>query len=498
VLTFGDNTEAPVARIFRILTAVVVFYTAVAVPSHAERSEEAPRIGAREHPIILAQFGGEISDSKVTEYVAKLGQKLSSLTTESNDPWKFTVLDSPVVNAFAVPGGYVYVTRGLLATANNEAELAGVLGHEIGHVVSGHGEDRIKRENRAGLGVILGAALGGIFGGLDGAGDAIEKGMKMASGYLSKHSQKEEFQADVIGIDLLIKAGYSPFAQADFLDQLAAKEALEAKISGQQYNPNAVDFFASHPATAERVRQAIAKATKASSEQNSERINEAPFLQIIDGMVYGDTSQEGYVRGLTFSHPELKFTFTVPPGFILQNSPREVTALNRAASRITLDGDIAWTGDMDSYISQRWLPALAQYLPVSDIGPIESLKINTLDAATTVATLGTNQGLKTAQFTAVRFDEQTIRILSITDRDDRVLRRQLSNAAKSFRRLSDAEIAQLRPYRVRIHTVGIFDTLKSLAAEMPQTGFQREQFLALNGYKNGAEIRKGDLVKIIK
>lgn len=150
------------------------------MPVQAGRLPGSNKIGAEQNPAIIAQFGGLVGNQKLAGHVDRIGCNLIALTEESNDRWTFTILNSPVVNAFALPGGYVYVTRGLLAIANNEAELAGVLGHEILHVTMHHGEDCIRRNNRAGIGVVI--------GGKDGASDAVQLGVRLAGGCLARHS----------------------------------------------------------------------------------------------------------------------------------------------------------------------------------------------------------------------------------------------------------------------------------------------------------------------
>lgn len=482
-------------------TALLTFVLSVGLliqPARAEWPEGSAAIGAQDHPKILAQFGGEIEDDNLIRYVQTVGSQMIALTAQADEIWTITVLDSPVVNAFALPGGYVYVTRGLLAIANNEAELAGVLGHEIAHMVLGHSENRAKWKNNVGLGVIIGTVLGGLFGGGEGAADAIELGAKLAEGYMARHSKKEEFAADRLGVQLLVKAGYNPYAQADFLDQLAANEALENQVSGQQYNPNRVDFFASHPATGKRTRKAIAEAAQSGADLDTGLLNEPAYLRHINGMVYGDTAREGFVRGLTFSHPEMRFTFTVPTGFILENATSQVSAENHRGARFVLDGDAPWDGDLTDYISDHWVPAIQEIVEVSNFGRLKKLTINGLQAASATADIQTHQGPRQAQLTAIRFGEMTIRITTLSLLQDDGSRRMLQKATRSFRELSEAEIADLSPYFLRVTTVVPGDTISQLAATMPLTEFQAAQFRALNGYRSDEAMVPGDLIKIVE
>ena len=482
------------------MTRALLFLLAGLLPSLAIAGRQAgsDQIGAAQHPAIIAQFGGEINDKTLSKYVSSVGHKMADLTDEAGDNWTFTVLDTPVVNAFALPGGYVYVTRGLLGLANNEAELAGVLGHEIGHVISGHGERRAKRQNRVGLGVVLGTILGGVLGGQDGAADAIRLGTTLAGGMLASYSQKEEFQADSIGVRLLARAGYQPGAEADFLKQLLAKEALERRVSGMQYNPNRVDFFASHPATGKRVQKAAAAAKKTGLRIGDGALGEKTYLSHIDGVIYGDVAEEGYVRGRIFSHPRIGVTFTAPEGFILHNMPQRIVALHKSGARMIVDGDKRWDGRMDGYIQKRWRAQIARDAQIGPLRDLRNVTINGLPGAMAMADVITDRGPEIVQLTAVRLKGMTLRIAGLTLKSEGRSRNALNSSAQSLRRLSATEIADLHPYRISIHTVKAGDTIAKLAQTMPLTGYRDQQFRAMNGYGTREKLRVGDLVKIVK
>ncbi len=489
-------------RSFKTLTHVLLllFLIAALMPSFAaaQRQVGSDRIGAADHPAILSRFGGAIDDPDLSRYVRSVGRKLTDLTSEAGEKWTFTVLDTPVVNAFALPGGYVYITRGLLALANNEAELAGVLGHEIGHVISGHGERRAKRQNRVGLGVVLGTILGGVLGGQDGAADAIKLGTTLAGGMLASYSQKEELQADAIGVRLLASAGYQPAAVADFLKHLAAKEALERRVSGAQYNPNRVDFFASHPATGKRIQKAARAANKTGVRKGEGALSEKNYLDHINGIIYGDTREEGFVRGRTFSHPKMGMTFTVPKGFILNNSPQRIVALHKSGARMIVDGDLRWEGPMDRYIRERWRPQIARHAKIGSLRDLRKVTINGLPGAIAMTDVLTDRGPEIAQLTVVRLGDMTVRIAGLTRKSEGRSRNALNSAAQSVRRLSGAEIAALHPYHVNIRKVQTGDTVAKLAKTMPLSGFRDQQFRAMNGYGPQEILHVGDLVKIVK
>ena len=406
----------------------------------------------------------------------------------------------------SLPVSLLAVASGLMAalfvwafaTTGAGARLAGVLGHEIGHVTLHHGEDRIRRNNRAGIGVVIGTILGGVIGGKDGASDAVQLGVRLAGGYLARHSQTEEIEADNIGVRLLVQAGYNPFAAADFLEQLAAKEELERKVAGDQYNPNVVDFFASHPATGKRTRLAAEAAQRIAVSTGKGRLNEVEYLAEIDGLVYGDTAKEGFIRGLTFSHPEMRITITLPPGFILQNSPQQVSAVSKSGARFIMKGDTRWIGAMDRYIASRWSQAIMREVPASNLRDVRNLEIHGIDAAMALMDVTTVDGPRIAQLVALRLGDSTIRLVGLTTKSDGATRNALNSALQSFRRLTDQEIRDLQVYRLRVVTVRPGDTVEGLARTMPLTGMQAAQFRAMNGYRANADTRPGDLVEIVE
>lgn len=253
----------------------------------AERGAEEQRAGDAAYPEVVARYGGVYRDAKLQNYVRSIGTRLAGHTEQPNDPWTFTVLDDDLVNAFATPGGYVYVTRGLVVLADDEAQLASVIGHEMGHVTARHGASRGRQGAVAGVGVALGqigaAALGLGRLGTDLVGQA---GQVAAEGYVASYGRGQELEADALGVRYISNSGYDPLAQAEFLGKLQAQQRLDAEIAGRAYDANSVGFLASHPASGERIRNATAAADRGGSragERGRER-----FLSAIDGMSYGE------------------------------------------------------------------------------------------------------------------------------------------------------------------------------------------------------------------
>lgn len=464
-----------------------------------ERSASDQRIGDETHPKILAQFGGEVENEGLKDYIRKIGEKLVKESEQPKAKWTFTVLDSPVVNAFALPGGYVYVTRGLIALANDEAELASVIGHEMGHVTGEHGAQRQERATIAQLGV-LGATIAGALFGLEGDSLRVinQLGNTVGQGYVASYSRGQELEADELGVRYIARAGYDPLAGADFLASLQETTRLQSRLAGQGYDPNRVDFFATHPATAERVREAIAKADDAEvRKQMGAPRKRARFLREIDGMIYGDGPRQGYVRDRTFAHPELRISFEVPAGFTIQNQPQRVTAIGPDGAGIIFDADRDGGMRPDRYIADVWAAGIAKQ---TRTGRLENLRRGEIDgqpAASAEMAVETQQGVKIARMTAIKVDGRMYRFLGLQPQGDTRIGQRMDTAAESFRRLSKAEADALKPLRIAVREVRAGQGVADFAKDLPLKKFRRDRFRVLNGLKKGDDLRPGDLVKTV-
>ncbi|MEE8515826.1 MAG: M48 family metalloprotease [Alphaproteobacteria bacterium] len=447
-------------------------------------AEEA-RIGSTEHPKLLKQFGGAYRDGELVRYVSSIGQKLVRISELPNQRFTFTVVDSPMLNAFALPGGYIYVTRGLLALANTEAELASVLAHEIGHVTARHAAQRYSQSLAAGIGLT-------VLGVLSGSRELARIAGQGAAIYLKSYSRAHELEADTLAIRYLKRAGYEPRAMVDFLHSMRAHAALDARLKGRDpAKQDAFNIMATHPRTVERVNQAI-RATAGSSVKNPTH-NRGVYLGRIDGMVHGSGPEQGYVRGQVFSHPVMGIRFQVPPGYRLINGPREVVAKGPRGALIIFDG----VNKGRHLPPVRYLRSLrARGLGLSQI---EAITINRLAAATGRRRINTSGGVRELRIVVIRFDaRRMVRFLFLTPPHlNRRLETDLQRTTYSFRRLSAAEAAKLRPYRIHILRVRPGDTAAGLAARMPYARFGREQFDVLNALGPGTRLRTGEFVKVI-
>lgn len=465
----------------------------------AQRPAAEQRAGDRSHAQLVAQFGGAYR-GPVSAYVDQLGRRLAAVSEQPQGPWTFTVLDNPTINAFALPGGYVYVTRGLIALANDEAELAGVIGHEIGHVTAGHGAQRQTRSTVAQIGV-LAAVIGAAAAGLEGpALDAVgQMGSAVGAGMLASYSRTQEFEADLLGVRYLSRAGLDPFAQADFLESMKAQSALSARLAGGAYDPTRVDFFASHPATADRAREAVRAARlEAGARPGEGARNRDRFLAAIDGMTFGDSRAHGFVRGRRFVHPDLRFAFSVPEGFTITNAATQVVARGPRDAALVFDGGDDPGGPLDAYVARVWAAGIARQARTGELQGLERIRIGGMEAATAYLPVQTGRGVRVAQLTAIRFGGGRLyRFLGLSGSSDRAARAALDRAARGFERLSPAEAARLQPLRIRVATVRPGDTAESLAARTAFDTARVERFRVLNGLAPGAQPRPGDRVKLV-
>ncbi len=448
-------------------------------------------VGREEHPKILEQSGGAYTERNLGAYVRNVGQRLARVSETPNLAFTFTVLDDPKVNAFAVPGGYVYVTRGLLALADTEAEMAGVLAHEIGHVVARHSAERYSQAVAANLGLTVLGVLGKAAGVPAGVGSLASFG---AQAYLQGFSREQELEADMLGVRYMTRAGYDPRAMISFFRKLQGHDALEAAVSGRPQAADRFHIMSTHPRTADRIAQAIELARV--SPAANPRIGRDAYLARIDGMVFGDAPKQGIRKGRVFAHPELGIRFTVPPGFVLFNSPGRVLARGPGGAAIVFDmarGPAAGrVRSLRAYVVRDWGNRLS-------LRGVERITVNGMEAATGRDRLQTRDG------------PRDVRLLAIRERPDRIYRfifltppsltarltNELKRTTYSFRRLSRREAASIRPLRLRVVTVGAGDTAKGLAARMPLGKFSLAWFETLNGLGRGQPLVPGRRVKVV-
>jgi predicted Zn-dependent protease len=428
-------------------------------------SEDEAKMGAEAHPDILKQFGGAYDDPKLQAYVAGIGKRLVASTETPAAPFRFTVLNSTIVNAMALPGGYVYVTRGLLALADDEAELAGVVGHEIGHVTGRHTAQRYSQAM---------------------AGDLAQLG---AAAYIQGYSRDQESEADQLGIRYMNTGGWNPEYMATFLGKLRDEARLDALLAGR--SPDSVDeysMFASHPRTIDRVKDAAAAVQSGGGKG---AIGHEQYLAQIEGMLVGDDPDEGVVRGRVFSHAGLGIRYEVPAGFRLINGAKAVNAAHKDGSLIRFDMGPEAPGDMTNYLQTQWAKG-------TKLSSIEALEINGMPAATGVTRLNTNKGSMDARLLAVRNGKQTFRFLYLTPPNVTAAHAQeFKTSGLSLRKMTDAEKSVVKPLRLKVVTVKAGDTVERLAEQLPYEDHKVERFRVLNGLTEGQALKPGQKLKTV-
>lgn len=473
---------------------------AVAAPSPSQAQifmspEEAKKLGSQEHPKILKEFGGVYDDPNIGAYVAGIAGRIAGQSGQPASSFTFTVLNSPIVNAFALPGGYVYITRGTLALANNEAEAAGVLGHEIGHVIAQHSEKRYDKSVFTNLGVAGASILGSIFLG-SGAGDLIGQVGQVGGGaYLASFSRENELEADTIGVKLLSRVGYAPDAQAGFLQSMSNYSDLAGKMAGQAGKDRMNDLFATHPGGPQRVREAIAAAREQPVANPVYRRDD--YLDRLDGMIYGDDPKEGVVRGNSFTHPGLRLSFTVPDGWRISNTSDAVLATGTGGRlQFDIEGDkkkVQASRNALDYLTRIWLPNLR-------LGNAEAIKVNGMPAATASGRLQMKSGNAEVRFVAVGFPtDDILRFVIIAPVGGlSKIEPALIRSINTLRHLSEAEAQQVKPVRLKVVKVGSGDTVENFAGKTPLGRYAAEQLRVMNALQGNEQPKPGERFKTVE
>lgn len=442
------------------------------------RSGRLARIGAAQHPRILASYGGEYSDTRLERMVAGIVGRLVTVSDNPSQVYQVSILDSPVVNAFALPGGYLYVSRGLLAVANDSAELAAVIAHEMAHVTANHGVQRQQKEQEA---VLATRVVSEVLTDKAAGQRALARG-KVA---LAQFSRNQELEADAIGIAAMGEAGFDPYAGAGFQEAMAAFNSFR---SGSEARENSLDFLSTHPSTPQRVALALGHARKFGPPGTvGDREREA-YLAGIDGMLFGDSADEGYVRGQTYAHVRLGVRFDFPAGFDIENRPEAVLgARARDGAAIRFDGvDVPAGQSLTAYLASGWVEGL-------DAASVRSISVNGLDAATARASVGRWD----FDITVIRANGQVYRLLTAIPAGSAELENVAGATRQSFRLLSQAEKADLKPLRIRIIAARPGDTVASLSAPMEGATDKPGFFRVLNGMGPGDEVVAGRAYKTV-
>jgi predicted Zn-dependent protease len=426
-------------------------------------------LGQKSDPQVRREYG-VAAGARLQDYVEGLGHKLVRVSHRPNLEWHFTVVDSPVVNAFALPGGYVYVTRGILAYLGNEAELAGVMGHEIGHVTARHSVGQITREEFAQVGLGVGGVISPALGEL---GNAAQSGLGLM---FLRFGRDDEREADRLGVEYAARAAYDARQVSSFFDVLGRLSAAEDR----QTIPG---WLSTHPNPPDRV-----DATRKEAEEwiqmlglPEERmvVNREPFLHEIDGMAFGNNPREGFSEGRRFYHPELEFHIDFPADWHVENAREAVIATEpQGRGRIQLSVALAPRGT-----------TARDYVRMLSLRGLVPLHIRQVQIHGYTATLA---DYSSASAGFIEFREKIYQIVGVGRFKD-----AFEQTVQSFDEITDERILNVKPDRLKIYTAKEGETLRSMAEQSRNPRVTADDLGVLNRMAIDQPITPGRLVKLV-
>ena len=454
-------------------TGSVIVPAAVTVPAEAPRTTGRERTADADHAKLVAAFGGEYRSPATLRLLTEVTERLVKAGERPDQSYVVTLLDSPVVNAFALPNGRLYATRGLVALAADTSEIAAVLAHEIAHVTLTHANARTELELRAQLvSKVVADVLNDPATGMQ-----LQSQSRFA---LAKFSREQEFEADAAGVKTLARAGYDAFGAARFLTALNRTVAL--KSGGGNAEP---DMLATHPGTAERITL-VTRAARLIGAPGIGADDRARYLAAIDGIAYGDNPAEGGVRGRRFIHPGLGIAFEVPEAFSIENTRNAVLGTTGEGSRRLLFDQVeAKDGQgLGDVLRATWNDAL------------DAASIETREVAGHPAALALSRGKDwTFRLAAIRVGDTVFRMIMAA--------KGATDPEPAFRRWTGSlsavtpdEARLLKPLRIEVATASS-ESAEELARRMVVPDKPLERFLVLNGLERGAALKVGERYKIV-
>jgi predicted Zn-dependent protease len=442
-------------------------------------------MGKQSDPEIKA-YMGVYEDPTLQKFITEKGQQMAAVSHRKNLKYEFKIVDSPVVNAFAVPGGYVYFTRGIMAHFNNEAEFAGVLGHEIGHITARHSAKQYSNAMLAQIGLAAGSILSPTFAQY---ADIAGQGLSLL---FLKFGRDAESQSDKLGVEYSTKIGYDAQEMSEFFSTL---DRLR-EVSGAQEVPT---FLSTHPDPADRERKVskYAKDWKNKVDANTLKVGRDNYLRMIDGIIYGDDPKQGFVENNMFYHPVLKFQFPVPAQWKVNNTPEQVQIVEPQGQAFILM-TLAEGNSLDA--------ATQSLLQKYQLQPIKTARetVNGLNAIAIIADQAQQQGQQ--QQAAVRTLIYTIQyggniyamIGASAQQTFNTYANTFQNTMRSFAKLTDQEKINREPERVRIKTVERTTSLQNALTGFQMPSARLEEIAVLNGMRLNENVQSGTLIKVIE
>jgi len=436
-------------------------------------------MGKQANPQILQTYG-KYEDADLARYVSALGKKLGALSHQPNLAYTIQVLDSPVVNAFAVPGGYVYLTRGILAYLNDEAELAGVVAHEIGHIAARHSAQQYSKVQFAQLGLGLGSMLSKTFRKYAGVA---EFGVGML--FLS-FSRDDERQADALGVEYSSKAGYDANHMANLFVSLERLNPGEAQggLPG---------WFSTHPNPPDRIA-AIKRDTqewRAKIQQTKFAVNRDQYLRQIDGIVFGEDPRQGYVEGNIFYHPQLRFQFPVPAGWKVNNTASQVQMFNQDQNAVILFS-----------MAPEKSPSAAAQAFINESKAVvvksERTQVNGLQAHRVISDVTTEQGVIRVMSYFIQKGQTVYAFLGYTEQSRfNAYSSVFEQTMGRFKNLTDANKINVKADRLSVKRTTTQGSLRQALQKFGGPENKWEALAIINGMQLGDAVPGNTIIKLV-
>ncbi|KAA9327096.1 M48 family metalloprotease [Hymenobacter busanensis] len=446
-----------------------------------------PVQGANPDPQVIAQFG-LFENAKLQSYIDQKGMAMGRISDRPADVKGFTIVDSPIINAFATPDGHVYFTRGIMAYFNNEAQFSGVLGHEIGHITARHGQKQQTRSTIANGALILGSILS------KRVASIAQPASQVVGLGLLKYGRDDENESDKLGVKYSSKIGYDPASMADFFLTLQRTE----QSSGAATIPT---FLSSHPNSADRYQNVKKLAVQAEQQAGKQlAVNRDQYLRLLEGLPFGDDPRQGFVEGGVFYHPDLKFRFPIPSGWKSQNSPTQFQMAEPNGKAVIVLIPAGGSGATLDAAAE----ALAKQLNIQSAQASRT----TINSFPAIAIQGDQvgqdqqtgqQGITARTLSYVIQDGQTIyALVGLTSPAAfETYAPQFQRTAQGFARLTDASKLNRQPEKVHIRTAKAGQTLASALAANGVPSSRYEEMAILNGMKTSDKLTSGQLFKIV-
>jgi predicted Zn-dependent protease len=469
-------------RALRAPLAAFLILAGASVPAQAQQRASS----TQEHQQLLQEFGGEVG-GQLGSLVDTIGVRIAAQAgARSRINPDFTLLNSPVANAFATPGGRVYVTRQLLALMNSEDELAFVLGHEAGHIAANHSGSR----RNTSIFSQIGAAL---LGAVTGSQLATQIAGAVGQTYLASFSRNQEYESDRLGVRYMAASGYNPVESAEILDTLNAYGTMQGRFSGRADDQrSAPSWNSTHPTSGDRIARVRREAQATGRSQTP--ASRDRYLTMLDGMLYDDDPRQGVIEGNSFRHPDLRFAFDAPQGYGIQNSSTAVSVSGRDGQAIFSSLPAAYSGNLEQYALQAVQRHSGQ--TQAQLSQPERTTINGLPAVAVQARARTQNGVVDLTVVAYEFSRSQAYYMATLTQGGRGAG-AFAPMFQSLRRLTAQEAGAIRPRVIDVVTVGPRDTVDTLARRMAYPSYQADRFRVLNGLAAGEAVRPGQRVKLI-